>query len=368
MRKRGDNMYRNTYVKISLNNIKRNVEKMISTFPDYQYYFAVVKADSYGHYGNRPIEKMIEAGCNYLAVSSLDEAMQIRNYFSDIPILCLEPISTEYIPVAAENNITLTISSTEIEEYLKQLPHKLKVHLKVNTGMNRLGLSTKEELSKCYNRLKQNRQIEIEGIFTHIYEATNELKTKRQFKCFEDLTTTIPLDTIPIIHITASEATELYPKLPYVNGCRFGIMMYGFSKTNKIKLDSTFTLISEVIQIQTLNKNDTVGYDAAYQATEDKERIAIVSIGYADGITRANTGRIIYINEKEYSIVGNICMDMLFVKVDEQVSVHDKVYIIKDVEHIKTIANHLHTVPQEVMCNISKRVPRVYDKEDIDEM
>ena len=86
-------MYRNTYVKVYLDHIKRNVETMIQTFPDYQYYFAVVKADCYGHYGERPIQKMIEAGCNYLAVSSLDEAMAVRKQFPSIPILCLEPIA-----------------------------------------------------------------------------------------------------------------------------------------------------------------------------------------------------------------------------------------------------------------------------------
>ena len=93
-----------------------------------------------------------------------------------------------------------------------------------------------------------------------------------------------------------------------------------------------------------------------------KEKIAVIQIGFADGIIRKNSGRNVYINDKEYKIVGNICMDMLFVKVDEYVKFGDKVTIIKDIEHIKHIANHLETTTYEVICSIGKRVPRVYIK------
>ena len=352
-------MYRHTYVEVNLNHIKENVEKMIKAFPNYKYYFAVVKADCYGHYGKKPIEKMIEAGINYLAVSSLDEALEVRKHFKEIPVLCLEPIDTKDIDVAINNNITLTISSLDLKDYLK-VKKNLKVHIKVNTGMNRLGLSKEEELVKCYQALKENNNIEVEGIYTHIYDAVNKEKTMNQFQVFENITLKIPLQEIPIVHITASEATELYEKPYYVNGCRFGIMMYGFTKSNKLKLASTFSVISEVIEIKTINKHDTVGYDGIYEATEDNEKIAVVSIGYADGIVRANTNREVFINGRKYPIIGNICMDMLFVKVDDSVSVHDKVYVIKDVDHIIRIANHLHTTTHEVLCNISKRVPRIY--------
>lgn len=354
-------MYRNTVARIYLNHIENNVKKMIQAFPNYQYYFAVVKADCYGHYGEKPIQKMIDAGCNYLAVSSLDEALEVRQHFSDIPILCLEPINLRDIEIASQNHITLTIASDEIDAYLNGTS-KVKVHLKVNTGMNRLGFSSKEILQKCYQRLKANSNIEIEGIYTHIYDAVNQQRTERQFQLFQELTSLIPIDCFPIVHVTASEATELYPKLPFVNGCRFGIMMYGFTKRNDLQLESTFTVESEILQIQTLHKNDTVGYDGIYQATEEGEKIAVVAIGYADGIVRANCGRFVYIHDKKYPIVGNICMDMLFVRVDDTVHKHDKVVVIKDTAHILEIAKHLHTVPHEVLCNISKRVPRIYEE------
>ena len=126
-----------------------------------------------------------------------------------------------------------------------------------------------------------------------------------------------------------------------------------------MNLLSTFRLVSEVIQLKYLKKGDTVGYDGAYRAKKD-EIIAIVPIGYADGIIRANKGRFVYINNKKYQIVGNICMDMLFIKVDQTIKVKDKVIIIKDIKHIKEIAKHLNTIEYEVLCSIGKRVPRIY--------
>ena len=152
---------------------------------------------------------------------------------------------------------------------------------------------------------------------------------------------------------------ERYEKPEFVNGCRLGIIMYGFNEVNNIKLKSTFKLYSEIIQIHELNSGDTIGYNGIYKA-DDTEIIGVVAIGYADGIIRKNTGRYVYINNKPYKIVGNICMDMLFIKIDDTIKLYDKVEIIKDNNHIKEIANYLNTIPYEIMCNISSRVPLVY--------
>lgn len=135
--------------------------------------------------------------------------------------------------------------------------------------------------------------------------------------------------------------------------------MYGFTKKDLLSLEGTSKLVSEVVQINSLKPGDTLGYSGTFIADEEM-KIAVVPIGFADGVIRKNTGRAVYINEKPYEIVGNICMDMLFVKVDESVVEHDEVIVIKDVEHIYEIAKFLNTVCHEVMCNISKRVPRLY--------
>lgn len=355
-------MYRNTYVAVNVAHIQKNVEMLIRRYSDYQYYFAVVKADSYGHNHLMPVRYMIAGGCNYLAVSSLEEALELRKELRDIPILCLGIIPLTYLEECVRNHITITISNRDYFNQLLQLnPSDLKAHLKVNTGMNRLGFSKKEDLNFAYQALLKS-EIELEGIYTHIYDAGNAERSHFQYQRFEEMMADIDLKQIPIVHLNASEATIQYPKREYANGCRLGIAMYGLSDTKMDFLQNTFQLYSEVIQINEVT-DSTVGYGGNYQV-HGQERIAVVSIGYADGIIRKNTGRFVYIQEKAYPIVGNICMDMLFVKVDNQVQVGDRVAVIRDIEHIRKIADYLDTIPYEVICSIGKRVPRIYiDKE-----
>lgn len=351
-------MYRNTYVEINLKNIEYNIKTFIKKYKNYKYYFGVVKADSYGHNDINTIKSIIKGGCNYLCVSNLDEALEIRKSIKNIPILCLGIIPLNYIEICLKNNITITISNLEYLTKLLQLNYKnLKVHIKINTGMNRLGLKTQEETSQAYNLLQKSNLI-LEGIYTHIYDAPNKKRTLNQYKKFEEITQNINLKNIPIIHLSASDATIKYDKRDYINGCRLGIVMYGLANTNDNNYLSTFSLYSEVIQINEVY-NETVGYKGIYKA-KGLKKIAVVSIGYADGIIRKNTGRNVYINNKKYPIIGNICMDMLFVEVDDKVKVGDKVTIIKDIKHIKQIAKHLDTISYEVICQIGKRVPRIY--------
>ena len=343
-------MYRNTYVQIDLQNIKENVQKIIKKYSNYKYYFGVVKADCYGHDDVKTVKAIIDGGCNYLCVATLEEALEIRKKIEDIPILCLGVILKDYIDICKTKNIIVTIPSLE---YVKKLKNEnienLKVHIKINTGMNRLGIKESEELKEVY-KILEKKKANIEGIYTHIYEANNKQKYDIQIEKFEELLENIPKERIPIIHTSASEAMSNYNKIDDVNGCRLGIIMYGFTENKELNLKSTFSLKSQIIQINNLKPGETVGYNGKYIAKEN-EKIAVVSIGYADGIL---------INEKEYKIVGNICMDMLFVKIDDTVKLYDTVEILKDIEHIESVAKYLDTIPYEVMCSIGKRVPRKY--------
>lgn len=351
--------YRQTFAEINLKHIEKNVSKIIKKYDEYQYYIGVVKADSYGHYDNRVVKSIIKGGCNYLAVSSLEEALQIRKNISDIPILCMGIILPYYLPICVENNITVTIPSFEyVMEIPKTLASKLKCHIKLDTGMNRLGIKSKDELEYTYSILKE-RGFNIEGIFTHIYEASKKKKSQKQFDRFLELTENIPLEEIPIIHIAQSETLTNHPKIPFTTGCRLGIIIYGFTNDDSLQLQSTFALKSQIVQIKHLKKGETVGYQGIYKANEN-EIVGIVSIGYADGVIRKNTGRTVFINGREYSIIGNICMDMFMVKIDESVSLYDTVDILKDVQDIERVSKYLHTIPYEVMCSISKRVHRIY--------
>lgn len=347
-------MIRQTYEEINLKALESNVKSIISQSSEYKYHIGVVKANCYG-LGLKCIKSIIKGGANYLAVSSLEEALSIRKITKE-KILILEPINPKYISLARKNNITLTISSLEYLNNVKD--QEFTCHIKINTGMNRLGINSKEEFDELYNII-MNSDITLEGIYTHIYKASDSKCTNNQFKKFEYITSDIDLNTIPIVHIPNSETIFNYKKKPYINGCRMGIIMYGFS--NDIKLNSVFSLISKVIEIKHIHSGDTVGYDGKYTASGD-ESIAVLPIGYADGILRHNSGRNVYINGKEYKIVGNICMDMLFVKVDDNIKVNDEAYIIKDNDHINQIASYLDTINYEVMCSISDRVVREYKK------
>ncbi len=347
-------MYRNTFAEIKLDAIYHNLQILNQKFSNYEYRFAVVKADCYGH-GLAAIQPMLDAGCNYLAVATLEEALEIRELHPKTPILCLGIIPYSGLEAAKQNNITLTISSLD---YVKNAPvgslNGLKSHIKLNTGMNRLGIKDVAELVETYNLLDN-----VEGIYTHIYDAENHEHTTKQFERFSELAHALPLEKIKIIHTSASEATLYYPKPGFINACRFGIVMYGFYAPEELGLQSTFTLKSEVVQINTLQAGESLGYGGTFVA-EEETKIAVVPIGYADGMIRKNKGRAVYINDQAFEIVGNICMDMLFVKVDNTAKVGDTVELLRDNHHIEETAKYLGTIPYEVLCGISKRVPRIY--------
>lgn len=348
-------MYRHTYVEVNLDNIKNNINKIMDRCSLYDYYFGVVKADSYGHYSNKVIKSIIDAGINYLAVATLDEAIEIRKDIKDIPILILGIVDIKFINICIDNNITVCLSNKEYVEELSKLDNisNLKVHFKINTGMNRLGFSNIDDFKYSYDLIRD--KVIVEGIFSHIYNAVNKEDTYKQiylFKIYSDLV------DVKIIHLFASDAMLLYDKCDFCNGCRIGISMYGISEAKDIEFDNTFKLISEVIQINE-DVCGTLGYNGTYNIREG-DRIAVIPIGYADGFIRSNKGNYVYINDNKYNIIGNICMDMLFVLVDSNVKVGDKVFLIKDNEHLIEISNYLDTIPYEVMCSISKRVPRIY--------
>ena len=347
--------YRNTYSEVKINNLKDNVSKIINNYDGYKYYIGVVKADCYEHNTNTTVKAIIDGGCNYLAVSSLDEAMTIRQAF-DTPILCLGIIDSKYMDVCEKNHIDVAVTSLA---YVKQIKdYNLNIHIKIDTGMNRLGVKSKEEFNNIVNEIN-NSNLHLQGIFTHIYDAENSEHTMNQINRFKDITSDIDLSSVPMVHIAQSDTLLNYPKIDFVNGCRLGIIMYGLVPNN-LDLKNTINLCSEIIDIKKLYKGETVSYGGNYKASED-ELIGIVSVGYADGVNRKLTGSYVYVNDKKCQILGNVCMDMIMIRVDDTMNIHDKVYIYKDNEHIMELSKYIDTIPYELICNISKRVPRIYE-------
>lgn len=378
-------MYRNTYVEIDLDCIKNNVENIINYYNNYKYYIGVVKANAYG-YGEEVVKTMQEAGINYFAVSNLDEALNVRK-FTDAPILCLEPIPFQYLHICIENNITITLSNYDDFLELKERNiENLKIHLKIDSGMNRLGFTDKNTVKEVYDALSSN----IEGIYTHM--ATTGVFDKKfdnQIESFKDITSLINLSQIPIVHVGRSSTIVNHQKFDFVNGTRIGILMYGIKpnpitftglkgRLRKIKRDrklkkyhisptmlstpieinQSFQFISEIIEIKKVKKGSFIGYGLSHQIDEET-LIGIVPVGYADGFDIRNSGNSVKINGKKYTIVGSVNSGMITVKIDGNVSMHDKVVVIDDV---KDVARYTHQTVYTVTSNINSQVPRIYKK------
>ena len=382
-------MYRNTYVEVNTNTIKNNIKNIIQYNNKYKYYIGVVKGNAYGH-GLKVGKYMIESGINYLAVSTLDEALEIRNNVDkNIPILILQPVNLENIDICLKNNITITISNYEYYQHLIKLNiNNLKVHLKIDTGMNRLGINNKEYINEIYN----NKKFNLEGIYTHLATiGISDDRFDKQINKFRELTKDIDLNKIEIVHLYSSNAFIIHPKLEFANAVRLGIIMYGISPRNinnkglknflrKLKRDYTrkklklsiinddfsidvkpaLKLCSEVSEIKEVDALEYIGYGNHYK-TNEKCKIAIVPVGYMDGLSLNNSGRNVIINNNNYPIVGVINMGMITVKIDDTVKLHDKVIIIKN---IREISNYTNTTPHQLITSISPILPRIYKEED----
>ena len=384
-------MYRRTYLEVDCEKLKNNIINIKQNYPGYDYYFGVVKGNAYGH-GGFIINSLIEGGVNYLAVSSLEEALKLREFNQEIPILILEPIHLEFLDKCIKNNITITVSNMEyFNELLSiELPSQLKIHVKLDTGMSRLGLSNSNSLNELLKKLPNNPNLFLEGIYTHF--ATSGINDKHwdnQLNKFKEITKDIDLSSIPIVHMGRSLTLVNHEKIPFCNGTRLGIVMYGMSQnmptgkgfrafirnlrnnhnkkklhisptttTNNLNLETAISLYSEVIDLRQIKPNDFVGYGALYIA-QTNDIIATIPIGYADGIPK-NIKHVV-INGNKYNVVGEICMDMICVKVDSSVKLYDKVTIIGgDQLPVKRVANECGISSYTLFTGITNRVPRVY--------
>lgn len=385
-------MYRSTHVKINLDNINNNITEIIKKYDNYDYYFGVVKGNCYGH-GIQIIETLIKNGINYLAVSSLDEALEIREINKNIPILCLQPIDTEYLDICSKNNITITVHSSTYVKNIKNIDNPITVHIKIDSGMSRLGFNNKNELKKAISLLQKNNNINIEGIYTHMgTNGITDVYRKKQLNSFEDITSLIDLNIFKIIHIDRSVTLLCQPKIPYCNGVRLGIVMYGFGqkriernfmqkikyeiktrlydipKTNydELNLLPAFSLYSKVIQVKKINQGSLVGYGMSYQAPEDMI-VATVEIGYYDGLNLNYNNNYVFVNNKRYKIIGTINMGMITIKADETIQEGDMVEIFGEHISIKEAARNSHTTVYQLLSCIPKFIPRIYVKNKEDE-
>lgn len=368
-------MYRKTYVEIDCNKLENNIKEIKNKYNDYKYYIGVVKANCYGH-GIESIKYLIKGGINYLATSSLEEALKIRKLYKDISILVLEPIHYEDILVAIKNNIDITIDNKDLFDKLINNNINIKFHIKIDSGMNRFGFKDKNDVKYVFDN--SNECVKLIGIYTQLYSgAGNSLK--KELEQFKDLTSLINLNKIDIVHIDRSLTLEQHEKIEFATGIRLGILMYGFNKYryplswkrklyNKIfrikdnykesilNLDTVLKFYTEVIETKKVSRNEIIGYGGMYDNNSDVI-VGILPYGFADYLFINKS--YVYINGKKYNIVVNY-MDVTSVIIDENVKVGDKVEIFGDNISIREASRLANANVYKTICSITNRVPRVY--------
>lgn len=314
--------------------------------------FTVVKANSYG-LGSLELSKLFEANNSpYLCTATLDEAIYLRKNNIKCPILIMGYVHLENLEIAKKYDLTITVVSSD---YAKQIKVKdLKVHLKVNTSMNRLGHDTLEQLRESINALQHITQ--IEGIFTHYYSNDLENITK-DFNTFKNITEALQFD-FKYIHAASSNSSLIF-KENFTNAVRVGIGLYGGITNYNLK--NVVSLISEVVNIRKVNKDCSVSYASNYK-TKEETFIATIPIGYADGLLRSDTGSNVFINNKYYKIIGSICMDQIMVEVDENVTQFDEVELFGHNISLQDVAVRRDTISYEVLTSVANRVEKVYKK------
>lgn len=337
---------------------------------------AVVKADSYGLGAKVIARHLYENGVRHFATATLEEALELKDIIKDSMILVLGVINPLNVKYAVENNISLTCPSREwLEDALLQIQgfdKKLKIHVKIDTGMGRIGASELEELEEI-NNLLASEKIDFEGIFSHYSNADGENDNYDNYQT-ENFERSIKVFTHKpkYIHIENSAGTVKYSdREDQYNLSRIGITLYGcypsenIEKLDKIKLESVASLVSKVTHVKKFSKGQRLGYGISYEAKED-EYIATIPVGYADGILRRAQGFKIKVGLENCEIVGRVCMDQLMVRCSESIKVGDDVLIFGENNgqkiSVDDFATYQDTISYEIFCCINKRVPRVYYK------
>lgn len=371
--------YRYTKAEIDLDKVSYNYRQMKNHLSANTKLMGVIKADAYGH-GAVEIGKHLESeNIDYLAVAVLDEAMELREAGITKPLLLLSPIEPDTIPTAIENNIAITVFSQSIAEavnyYAEQTEQIVNVHVKIDTGMGRIGVRSKEEaVTLCKTLRSQN--IVFEGIFTHFAEAENTDDpsfTKHQFNLFSDIVTYLNSQGVSfkIRHCSNTAAALLYPEFD-MDMIRTGISLFGYhpdrTLQDKVDLKPVMTLSTHAAFVKQVSAGETIGYGRTYKTTKD-ETIATILLGYADGIPRELSNRWhLTSGDRKAPIVGRICMDQLMVNVSDfkGFSNKDKLIFIGDPNEgypsIYTMAEMTDSFHYEILCGIGKRIPRIYLK------
>ncbi|ANU24307.1 alanine racemase [Planococcus donghaensis] len=362
--------YRPTKAVINLTAIKNNLTYFQEKSGDAEV-IAVVKADAYGHGVLEVVETVIENGVRMLAVATPDEALFLRKHGIDIELLVLGATPSQFIPIAQKHNITVTAISLDwlsmAAMHVEQELATLKIHLKVDTGMRRIGVQV-DEVDEAFGFIADH-DFDFKGIFTHF--ATADEKDSPLFNQQVNAMNTI-LDKLNnstvMVHVSNSAAAIMHPNL-VCDAVRIGISLYGIAPSPYVgeemdfNLQPALSLETEMIHVKKLKAGEALSYGATYRAEQD-EWIATIPIGYADGMLRGLQGQDVLVKGQRVPIVGRICMDQCMIRLAERLPIGEKVQLIGRQGDQQILidewAKKLDTIPYEIPCVLTKRVPRIY--------
>jgi alanine racemase len=338
---------------------------------------AVVKADAYGHGAVSISQEMLKLGVEYLAVSNIDEAIELRDSGISCAILILGPVETQEFGKLIQFNIYPTVISLE---YAKELSESYKyrgvypkVHIKIDSGMGRLGIPIENALLEI-EQIANIEGVIIDGLFTHFPSAENDREfSLKQLNAFANLVKETKRLGIKIkhFHIANSAAIFNIPESysePFTM-IRPGLSIYGYSTSSIKELQNSMSLKARIVSIKKLKKGQSVSYLRTYTVKADEEYIAVIPVGYADGIpvVYSNKGKVI-IGDFYYPVVGRICMDYMMIslgKNEYDVAIGDEVTIFgKGKLSVEQFGKLCNKIPYEVTCGISKRVPRIFTRKE----
>lgn len=363
-------VYRTTHAFVNVPALKSNIRKLRSFIGSGVKFMAVVKADAYGH-GAVGVAKAVEKNVDYLSVANIVEAMELKEAGIRKPVFILSETSPSNAPIVVKNGFIQTVYTLDLAKSLSKAAirqgKKARVHMKVDTGMGRIGVQV-DEATELFDELSSLPGIKVEGVFTHLAKAEEPHGfTTRQLARFRSFADQVDGDGL-IFH-SANSAGALYHKTSRMDMVRIGLSMYGLyppgGDRSVIGLRPALEFKTRVVYLKTVPAGTPISYGSTYK-TGRGTRLATIPVGYADGLPRAlsNKGEVL-INGKRYPIVGRVCMDLSVINVgSDAVRVGDEVVIIgsqgKETISADEVARHSDTISYEIICGIGKRVPRLY--------
>lgn len=366
-----DKYFRSTVLNVDLEAITNNYKILEEMHPN-KTMMPVVKANSYGLGSIMIANHLKTLGASFFCVATLDEAIELRMHGIREKILILSSIPPHAINKAIQHRVAIAAPSKEwLEETIQHIDDSSEktvwIHIKIDTGMNRLGIKDEQTYQDMINMIHEHPNLVFEGAFSHFSSADEDNETsKKQYARFESLIESA--ERPAYVHIQNSAGTLRF-KSDLCNAFRPGIALYGYypsafvENNTKAILKPSAQLVSEVTQVKKVNKGEVVGYSETYVADEEMY-VALIPIGYADGYLRNMQGSKVNVAGTQCEVVGRVSMDQTAIRVPKETKLGDKVTILESQSHhpqsLETIALKQQTISYEVLCNFGRRIPRVY--------